>query len=102
MQADAELGQAFGAFGRIGGPGSRDHQAGGGEYALKVSHFDRFVDRGRGAEVVGGDDETLHYSLLPLWEKEGPVRTVNGRMRGRTGPSNTSFNRGSEPFIDQP
>ena len=50
---------------RVGGGVAGDHQAGSGEDAVPVRLLDRVVDRDRGSEVVGGDDEAMHRDQRP-------------------------------------
>src|SRR5215470_13105571 len=59
MQADAQRIQPAGARDGIRGRGSCDHETRRGQDAATVRHFDRIVDLGSGAEIIGGDDEPL-------------------------------------------
>src|SRR6516162_6101542 len=59
MQADAERIQPACARDRIPGRGSCDHQTRRGQDAAAMRRFDRIVDLGSGAEIIGGDDEPL-------------------------------------------
>ena len=61
MQADAQGRHRLGARHGIGGGGTGDHQAGGGQNPIAMGPFDRFIDFDGSAEVVGGDDELFHH-----------------------------------------
>jgi hypothetical protein len=57
MQAYAQLRQALGAGYGVIAARSRHHQAGSGEDPFAMSDFHCLIHLGRGAEVVGGDDQ---------------------------------------------
>lgn len=84
MQAHSERGQGSGASHGVGGAGSPDHQAGGGQHTLSVRALHRLVHGWGGAEVVGGDDQARWRGgghgpgALSAW-----VRMNKGRKRPR-------------------
>src|ERR1051326_8703879 len=48
---------------RLGDSSARDHEARAGEYAAGVTLQDAAVDAGRGAEIVGIEDEEFGHRL---------------------------------------
>jgi hypothetical protein len=57
MQAHTQLRQRAGTLHRIDRGGAGHHQAGGVQAAGAVGALDRFVDRLRQAEVIGGEGD---------------------------------------------
>src|ERR1700733_5223154 len=62
MQPDAQSRQRAHAAHRIGGGGTRHHQAGRIQHAVAKSTFDRLVDGLRQSEIIGRENDTLHVA----------------------------------------
>ena len=63
VQPDRERRHPPRALDRVARGRSSDHQARGAQDAVAMCALDRFIDFGRGAEIVGGDDDALQRSL---------------------------------------